>query len=162
MLAPKSAWISILTVCLVLRLKKMDVFFLLMAWPEAASYFPRRSSRCWLSSTVAWQKMKLSSANNRWDIHTPLVQNRMPCNCFLSTAFLIREERPSAHKRNRYGERGSPCFIPLDGVMYPFGSPLMSTEYVAVCTVSMAKWTHCSSNPSFNKIFYRKIHSTQS
>ena len=106
--------------------------------------------------------MKLSSANNRWDIHTLLVQDRMPCNYFLSMALLIREEWPSIHKRNRYRKRGSPCFIPYDVVMYHFNSPLMSTKYVVVCTVSMAKCTHRSSNPTFNMIFHRKTHSTQS
>lgn len=32
-------------------------------------------------------------------------------------------------KKKRYKERGSPCLIPRDGLMSPFGSPLTNIEY---------------------------------
>ena len=69
-------------------------------------------------------------------MHTPFVDDRMPCNCCLSIAFLIKEERPFAHNRKRYRESGSPYLIPRDGEMYPCGTPFMSTEYVAVAMAS--------------------------
>ena len=138
-----------------------EVFYLFIACPNAASYLSRISKRCRHSSIVAWQKMKLSSANNRWEMHTLFVHDRMPCNYCLSVAFLIRKKRYSTHNRKRYGERGSPCLIPRDGEVYPCGTPLMSTEYVAACTVAMASWAHLSSSPNLSMIALRKTHSTR-
>ena len=90
------------------------------------------------------------------------MQDKIQCNCYDFTAFFIKEDRPSAHNRNRYGESGLPCFIPRDGVMYPFASPFMSTEYDVVWIVSMAKHTHRSSIPNSSIICWRNSHSTWS
>ena len=45
-----------------------------------------------------------------------------------ATAFRIKDESPFAHKMNKYGDSGSPCLIPLEGVTNPLGSPLTITE----------------------------------
>ena len=36
--------------------------------------------------------------------------------------------KPFDDNRNRNGDRGSPCRIPLVGLMNPFGAPLMGIE----------------------------------
>ena len=64
-LPPNSAWISAFTESLVFLLKKMDLLCLFIACLEAASYLPRIFSRCCPSYFVAWQKIRLLSANNK-------------------------------------------------------------------------------------------------
>ena len=87
---------------------------------------------------MAQQNRRLSSANNRWEMHTPCQLDFMPLNWWLSSAFLSIADKPSTQSRNKYGESGSPCFILLDGVMKPRGSSFIRMEYEAVVSVSMA------------------------
>jgi len=47
----------------------------------------------------------------------------------LREAILRELVRTSIHNINMYGDKGSPCLIPLDGLMRPDGSPLISREY---------------------------------
>ena len=143
-------------------LKNKDVFHLFIAWPNSASYCPRISIRHWHYSTDALQNSKLSSANNRWKMHTLFGQDNTPWISLFSVALLIILDKPSAHNKNRYGDNESPYFIPLDGWTKPLGSPFINIEYDAVHTVSIAKFTHLPSNPNFIIICLRKLHSTLS
>ena len=147
------------TSSLVFLLKNKDVFCLFIAWPDAASYWPRISIRRWHSSTNASQNRKLSSANNKWDIHASFGQDNTPWISLFSTALPIIPDKPLAHNKNRYGDRGSPCFIPRDGWTKPLGSPFIKIEYDAVHTVSVAKFTHLPSNSNFSIICLGKLHS---
>ena len=137
-------------------------FYLFIAWPEAISYHQRRFVRRWYSSVVAWQKIKLSSANRRWEIHTPFVQDNTPWRLWACISFLINENNPSTHKKNRYSGNGSPCLIPKNGVTYPWGSPLMSTEQDVTHTVSIARLTQLPSIPNFSIIHQSNSYSTRS
>ena len=92
--------IATLTSVFVFQLKNNVVFYLLIAWPDACSYQLNNSRRCWHSPSVAWQKIKLSSAKRRCEIHTPFVQDNIPCRFWEATAWRIKEDSPSAHNRN--------------------------------------------------------------
>ena len=121
-------WINVLTSGFVFLLKYKAVFLRLMAWPDAASYWPKICNSYWHSPIVALQKRRLSSTNRRWDMHTPCWLDKIPCNTRVSAAFLNNAKRPSTYRRNRYGDNGSPCLIPLDRVMKPLGLPLIRIE----------------------------------
>ena len=138
------------------------VFALLIACPDASSYCVRISSKWQHSPIFASQNNRLSSAKRRWEIRTPARLEKIPFNLFVSIAFQIKEDNPSAQSRKRYGDKWSPCLMSRVGVMKPFGSPLMSIEYVAVFIISMAKVTHCSGSPIFKIIHRRNSHSTLS
>ena len=127
-LPPNICWINVLTFGFVFLLKNKAVFWQLMAWPEAASCWPKICNSYWHSPTVALQKRRLSLANRRWDMQTPCWLDKIPCNTRVSTAFLNNADRPLAYRRNREGDNGSPCLIPLDWVMKPLGSPLIRTK----------------------------------
>ena len=80
-------------------------------------YIVKRCSRWLHYSRVAWQKMILSSAKNKWKIwglreqaETPL---RKPCD----VDWCRSADSPSAQKRNKKGDMGSPCLKPRKGVM---------------------------------------------
>ena len=114
------------------------------------------------SSIDASQNSRLSSTNSRWDMHTPFGLDKTPCSSLFSTALLIIPDRPLAQSKNRYGDKGSPCLIPLDGCIKPFSSPLIKIEYEVVLTISIANWTYFSSNPNFCITCLRNPHSTLS
>ena len=105
--APNICWMSFLTSHLVFLLKNNVVFCLFIAWPDAASYLPNRSSNLWHSPTVAWQNNKVSLANKRWEIRTPYWLDNTPLSAQLSLAFLNKADNPSTHKRYKYGESGT-------------------------------------------------------
>ena len=123
--APNMFWISNFICWLVFGLKKSVVFCLLMAWPDALSYDSNMSSNCWHSTVVVSQNSRLLSTNSKCEILTPPLQDNTPLNCWFSMALRMRKERPLAHRRNRYEDKGSPCLMPQDGVMNPLASPLI-------------------------------------
>ena len=57
---------------------------------------------------LALQKIKLSSTKKRWEIFGPLRHVATPFKSPNSTDFLISVDSPSAQKRNKKGESGSP------------------------------------------------------
>ena len=95
---------------------------------RCTSYLPNNSSSLWHSSTVAWQNNKLSSANKRCEIRTPCLLDKTPLRDRFSLALLSKVESPSAHNRSKYGESGSPYFIPIEGEKKLLGSPLIIIE----------------------------------
>ena len=99
-----------------------------MAWPDAFSYDSNISSKFRHSAVVASQNSRLSFANSRCESLTPPLQDTTPFKSWLSIALRMKEERPSAQNRNRYGDKGSPCLMPRDGVMKPLVSPLIRVE----------------------------------
>lgn len=121
-------WIFSLTSIAMFGLKNKTVFCLFIPWPDACSYEPRMWSRWLQSDGMAGQNGRLSSANNKWEILIPFQQDIIPWMCCASIAFRSRAESPSKQNRNKYGDKGCPCFIPRDGEMKPRGSPLMSTK----------------------------------
>lgn len=100
-LAPIKFLILCFTSTLVFLLKNRDVFYLFVAYPKASSYCSKMVNNRWHSSIVAWQKMRLSSANKRWDRQTPPLLDRTPCKCLASSVFLSIADNPSAQNKNR-------------------------------------------------------------
>ena len=99
--APNIPCIVSRTSALVFLLKNRDVLSLFIAWPDVLSYCSRMIISCWHSSIDAWQNSKLSSVNSRWEIWTPFLQDKIPCNCFLSFALHSMVDIPSAHIKNK-------------------------------------------------------------
>ena len=93
---------------------------------------PKQMNGCWHSSTVAWQKIKLSLGKRRWEMHTPLRHDKIPCKFCDSFAFLGKFGRPLTQSKKRYGDNRSPCFISCDGLINPLDSPLISTSHTIV------------------------------
>lgn len=98
-LPPNICRINVLTSSVVFLLKNKAIFWQLMAWLEAASYWPKICNSYWHSPIVALQKRRL--ANRRWDMRTPCWLDKIPCSTRVSAAFLNNAERPSTHRRNR-------------------------------------------------------------
>jgi hypothetical protein len=63
-----------------------------------------------------------------------------------------REDKPSAHNRKRYGEIGSPCRIPLDGLKTLDKTPLILIEKEIDVTHLITRETKVSLKPSFSMI----------
>ena len=54
----------------------------------------------------------------------------------------MRPCNPSVQSKKRKGDRGSPCRIPLEGMIIRFGSPLTSMEYEIDVTQSIISLIH--------------------
>jgi len=79
---------------------------------------------------LALVNRRQSSANNRQGIFVSLgliLTPRPDLGPLISVR--MRWVRTSIQRRKRYGESGSPCLIPLVGLINPLGSPLTSKEY---------------------------------
>jgi hypothetical protein len=72
------------------------------------------------------------------------------------------ELRASAHRRKRYGDIGSPCLIPREGVIFLVGTPLIRIKKLAVLTHIIIRLIHLRSKPKFSITASKKLHSTQS
>ena len=68
-------------------------------------------------------------------MHTPCRLDKTPLSDRVSSTFLNKADKPSAHNKYKYGESRSPCFMPLVGVMKPFGSPLIRTECIGILSI---------------------------
>ena len=141
-------------------LKNRAILSLLIFQPETSSYTDNRSITLLHSVELALQNRRLSSAKNKWVSLGPCLHKLNPVISPLLAALFIRPRRPSVHKRNRNGERQSPCLRPLEGWIKPFGSPFTSMEQVTVLTHTMIRPIHCSQNPIFLITFSKNTHST--
>ena len=120
----KNSWIS----CLIFLLKKREVFSLFNFCPNSFSYSANTLATCSQSLNEAWQKIMLSFTKKMWDILGSPLLTDMPL-ILSSLSFLLNiADNPFAHRRNKYGEIGSPWQRPLDGVIASLGSPLINTE----------------------------------
>jgi hypothetical protein len=63
------------------------------------------------------KKKKQSYAKRRCKMLGAFLHILTPWISPLLSALLIRADKPSAHKMNRYGERGSPYLRPLPGTI---------------------------------------------
>ena len=112
----------------VFGLKKTEDLLVLIFYPEASSYLLRILTSAWHSWTFALQNKRLSSAKKRWVIKGQPLQMEIPFICWFLAASWMRAENPSAQRRKRQGESGSPCLVPFEGKMFPQASPFISTE----------------------------------
>jgi hypothetical protein len=112
----------------VFLLKKTDVFAAFNYWPEARSYKFRTWEKFSHSSSVALQNNRESSANSKWLTLCPPAKIGTPEMRVSSSAFVSKELSPSATIKNKYGDSGSPCQSPLEGQIFPKGTPFTNTE----------------------------------
>lgn len=73
-------------------------------------------------------KIKVSSANYKWDTFTLSEPTWKPLNMLLASALAITWLRQSATKVKRNTETGSPCLSPLEAGKNPLGVPLSIIE----------------------------------
>ena len=82
------------------------------------------------ASASALQKRRQSSANIKQEMHFDLAQTLMPIPAVgISDSKLSELVNTSIHNINTYGDNGSPCLIPLEGLITPDGSPLIRREH---------------------------------
>ena len=109
-----------------------------------------------------WLKIKLSSAKNKCETFRPSLQIETPLIEPTCSACCISECKPFAHKRNRYGDRGSPWRSHLLGEKWQWGSPFTNTEYETNRMQELIREIHLSAKPNFTISFSKKTHSTLS
>ena len=149
----------------------VDVFIFCFIWssqlalkkiPEPNRYVCRISDSLCTPFSVAWVNSRQSSANKRYETHgawiptlTPLARNCGPVN-------LNRLDKPSAQRRNKQGEIGSPYLIPRVSVKISEKWPFTLTENFTLSTHFMISDTQSSLKPSLSMIHRRYCHSTRS
>ena len=106
--------------------------------------------------------MMLSSAKNRWEIRGLNGQANTPWSWPAAIDWFRRADSPSAQKRNKKREIGSPCLKPLDGFMWPQGFSLILREYVTEVIHCIIRFNHLSLKPILYIIFSKQPHSTRS
>ena len=118
------AFVSLFTALL----KKMVVFSQFSFWPKACSYNDRISWIVCKSVIDALQNKRLSSTKNKCKIFGPLLhKEKSRILSFEATYFNILF-KPYKHNKKRYGDKGSPCLNPLDGLISSLGSPFTKIE----------------------------------
>jgi hypothetical protein len=93
--------------------------------------------------TEASAKSNRSSAKKRWEKEGPLLEALIGFQFLFWQASKILRLRYSIHKINKYGDKGSPCLIPLDGLNSSIRPPLKRIEIVEEETQSMINLTKC-------------------
>ena len=88
---------------------------LLIICPEQSSYKWSIPCKCKAFSLFARMKIRESSANKRWEMLGALGQILTPLILPSVSALCNRDEKPSAHNKDKYGDNGSPCLNPLCG-----------------------------------------------
>ena len=124
-IAPKISLTSFLVSSSVFWLKKIKDFSVFILWPTTSSYFWRMVWSSLLSCPEALQYITLSSVKSRWvmdglPLHIDILENLL----FLA-ASTIKPVKPSAQRRKRYGDRGSPWRKPLVRIILPWITPLI-------------------------------------
>lgn len=77
-----------------------------------------------------------------------LLQIDTPFILLSNSELANREVNPSTHNRNKYGERGSPYWSPLDGIILPYGLPLTKVEKDGVVIQLITLSIHISREPN--------------
>ena len=72
----------------------------------------------------------------------------IPFAKYLGPEFFNKEDNPSTHNRNKYGDIGSPCQSPLDGLKKLEYSPFTRTEKETIRTHSIIHCVQASLKPS--------------
>ena len=111
---------------------------------------------------VARQKSKLSSAKNMCETFGLALQIETPWIEPTCSACCISKCKPFVHKRNRYGDRGSPWRSPLLGEKWLWGSPFTNTENETDRMQELIREIHLSAKPYFSISFSKKTHFTLS
>ena len=111
---------------------------------------------------LALQKTRLSSAKSKWEIRGALRHTETPLILPLFSACFNMVERPSPHKKKRYGDMGSPCRIPRVGRIKPLASPFKSTEYETLFMHIIIIDIQRSWKPNLFMILSKQGHSTRS
>ena len=104
-------------------------------------------------------KNMVSSAKRIWfmggQCHPTLTPGKVPLAC----ACRHSPEKTSVHRMNRYGESGSPCRRPLEGLTVPCGPPFIEKEYDTEETHSISQEIIVSWKPNLLSTSRKKLHS---
>ena len=107
-------------------------------------------------------RIRESSANKRCETDGAFLHTLTPSLPPASSSNYSILDRPSAHKRNKNVDKGSPCWRPLVGVTPSVSWELYLIVYFTKETQFIIKFTHWPSKPNFSIIFLEKTHSTLS
>lgn len=130
-----------------------------MSW--GCSELSNMSFRCWQSLSDALKKIKLSSANNKWEMNM-WWPNFSPRICLFLSAYISRLENASAQIKKRYEDKGHLCLKLLWGMIIPVGVLFMITEKDTIVIQSITNLIHFSLKPNLLIVCSRKAHSTLS
>jgi hypothetical protein len=83
----------------------------------------------------------------------------MPLILLSAWSWDMRLESMSAHKIKRYGDKGSPCLMPLWGLKLGDGVPLTRTKKETVVTQLIILLTSLLGKLIIERVFSRKDHS---
>lgn len=97
----QSVVISTFTSFLTFLLNTIVVLSILKHWPDSRAYFHNMYINCWEEKLLALQKMKLSSANNKWLIFGAPWHTLIPSRLLSNIDFLSKLIKSSIHKRKR-------------------------------------------------------------
>lgn len=95
---------------------------------------------------VAFAKRSKSSAKNKCEKIDPSLDVLMPVQFSQEFSVSMREARYSMQRINKYGEKGSPWRMPLDGENDSVLSPLTSTERLEEVMHDMIRSTQSFGN----------------
>jgi len=106
-----------------LREKTREDLWKLMSWLCSAQKLFRIFLRLLHVVTFALQNNRLSSVKNKHGIVGLLGQTFTPIpDLDVLAALLIARLRTFIQRMNKYGDKGSPCLRPLDGLKKPLGA----------------------------------------
>ena len=108
---------------------------------------------------LAFEKMRRSSANCRWEIWGQPGDILMPCNEPRDSALWRSLESTSAPIIYKKGERGSPWRRPLEDLTLPKGLPFIRKENVGVDIHWLTQFIHVGLKPWRRRTLSKKDHS---
>ena len=118
------------------------------SWPEPRLYIFRISiSLSPPPPCDASEKTMLSSAKRRCNIQGECIPTLTPLDKCIGSTDFKRQESPSKHRRNKYGDIGSPCLTPLRQLNNLPSIPFNQTEELPVLRLLWIQPIHLSKNP---------------
>ena len=114
-----------------------------------------------LTNLPCWKRCYHQQRRGKWPLGQPLPME-IPVTAWFLVASWIKADNPFVQRRKRLGERGSPWRILLVGIMFPWATSFMMTEYITDVMHCMIKFTHLALKPNFSITFWMNLHSTLS
>ena len=114
--------------------EKIRYFWVLISRPEASSNYSKHRL-IFLASCIDGCPINILSSTNCWWVWTFSIGFTLrPWTPYLAWVALMNLTMPSTIIMKTKGDRGSPCLIPLEGLMKSVGTPLISIEKNVVDT----------------------------
>jgi hypothetical protein len=142
--------------------KRMEYLAWFTSCPVASAYVSIILLTWRACCGVALKNKRVSSTNSKCDTPGARRHTLTGSTKFESISFFNKVEKPSATKRNKNGERGSPCRSPRDGANDSSRVPLSLTLYLTEVTHCIIHFTQRWAKPNFSITFSKKAQSTRS